>query len=142
MNAMRRENAASSAPKIGPAVMIEDPFDPSNQQATLIQQHMSDNNAVDHMDPPGSDYAAEYDDPNKSHPIRLASKTILSHLVNHLFHFPMCAGRKSALGSLLLACSIHSPNLLTFFILKKTQKKAHQNDSYDTSQPYGFAKTW
>ena len=104
--------------------MIEDPFDPSNQQATLIQQHMSDNNAVDHMDPPGSDYAAEYDDPNKSHPIRLASKTILSHLVNHLFHFPMCAGRKSTLGSLLLACStIHSPNLLTFFILKKTQKR-------------------
>ena len=97
---MRRENAAASAPKIGPAVMIEDPFDPSNQQATLIQQHMSDNN-VDLMDPTGSDYAAEYDDPNKSHPIRLASKTILSHLVNHLFHFPMCAGRKSTNGPLL-----------------------------------------
>ena len=110
MNAMRRENAAASAPKIGPAVMIEDPFDPSNQQATLIQQHMSDNNAADHMDPPGSEYAAEYDDPNKSHPIRLASKTILSHLVNHLFHFPMCAGRKSALGPLLRAC-IHSLHL-------------------------------
>ena len=91
LSAMRRETAAAaSAPRIGPAVMIEDPFDPSNQQATLIQQQMSDSMEQAEQD---SDWASDYEDPNKSHPIRLASKTILSHLVNHLFHFPMCAGK-------------------------------------------------
>ena len=93
LSAMRRETAAAaSAPRIGPAVMIEDPFDPSSQQATLIQhqQQMSDSSDAADQD---SEWGSDYDDPNKSHPIRLASKTIMSHLVNHLFHFPMCAGK-------------------------------------------------
>ena len=100
MSQMRRESAAASAvPKVGPVVMIEDPFDPSNQQALQQQQQqqqqLSDSLESD-MDTDyygsGAATAADFEDPNKSHPIRLASKTILSHLVNHLFHFPMCAG--------------------------------------------------
>lgn len=106
---MRRETAAAaSAPRIGPAVMIEDPFDPSNQQATLIQhqqQQLSD--SLDHADQ-DSDWGSDYDDPNKSHPIRMASKTILSHLVNHLFHFPMCAGKIGVI-TLQQDCILPSP---------------------------------
>ena len=82
MASLRRERQ-----KIGPAVMIEN-FDPNNpiesvptgQQSPLKMEDIEEEAS---------------DDENKSHPIRLATKTILSHLVNHLFHFPMCAGASS-----------------------------------------------
>ena len=43
----------------------------------------------------------EMDDAKRNCPIRLASKTLMSHLVNHLFHFPMGTGGAASLSSMV-----------------------------------------
>ena len=43
----------------------------------------------------------ELDDIRRNCPIRLASKTLMSHLVNHLFHFPMGPGGAASLSSMV-----------------------------------------
>ena len=43
----------------------------------------------------------ELDDARRNCPIRLASKTLMSHLVNHLFHFPMGSGGAANLSSMV-----------------------------------------
>ena len=44
---------------------------------------------------------AELDEMRRNCPIRLASKTLMSHLVNHLFHFPMGVGGGASLSSMV-----------------------------------------
>ena len=43
----------------------------------------------------------EYEEARQNCPIRLASKTLISHLVNHLFHFPMGVGGAANLSSMV-----------------------------------------
>ena len=70
--------------KVGPAVMIND-FDPNMHMDNMKGQSdgLEEESSID-------DTEAEL-----RSPVRLAAKSLISHFINHLFHFPMETGASS-----------------------------------------------
>ena len=92
---------------LSPAVMVAD-FDPNIHVDNTKEGYLSQNNSpVKSVGGTKADSAASAtarlhltapmspSDDDSNTPIRLAARTILSHLVNHLFHFPMGVGAAS-----------------------------------------------
>lgn len=78
----RQATTAAKVDKVGPAVMIND-FDPNMHMDNMKQSEMEEEASID-------DTEAEL-----RSPVRLAAKSLISHFINHLFHFPMETGASS-----------------------------------------------
>lgn len=84
--------------RMSPAVMVD--FDPNIHVDNTKEGYVSNNSSPlkkplsgsrDRLDPPKMPMLQ----PESKSPVRLAARSILSHLVNHLFHFPMGVGAAS-----------------------------------------------
>ena len=79
--------------KVGPAVMIND-FDPSN----LHLDKLTENNTVASPETTHdftSNHGGGESETEMKSPVRLAAQSLISHFINHLFHFPMETGASS-----------------------------------------------
>eukprot|EP00095_Tigriopus_kingsejongensis_P007384 maker-scaffold1916_size24942-snap-gene-0.4 protein:Tk07384 transcript:maker-scaffold1916_size24942-snap-gene-0.4-mRNA-1 annotation:"250 kda substrate of akt" len=109
-NTSTREGFVTAAKAVlSPAVMVSD-FDPNIHVDNTKEGYMSNNTSPlkSSKSRSGSQEALSIiqvrsPDHDSNIPVRLAAKTVLSHLVNHLFHFPMSNGAAN-LSSLVAEC--------------------------------------
>lgn len=120
-NATREGYVNAAKAVLSPAVMVSD-FDPNIHVDNTKEGYMSANTSPlksasksrsgsreNLSEPKHPRLTVSSPDHDSNIPVRLAAKTILSHLVNHLFHFPMSNG-PSNLSSLVSECD-DIPNL-------------------------------
>merc|ERR1719322_596944 len=74
---------------------------PDNQSSSFHQDESDGQRRNDGFSNNLSSSELEMDEVRRNCPIRLASKTLMSHLVNHLFHFPMGPGGAASLSSMV-----------------------------------------
>lgn len=74
---------------------------PDNQNSSFYQDENDGQSRHDGFSNNLSSSELEMDEVRRNCPIRLASKTLMSHLVNHLFHFPMGPGGAASLSSMV-----------------------------------------
>ena len=91
----RQYATADGAKGLSPAVMAVADFDPNIHVDNTKEGYASNNASPLKSSTPAKPRLAVNGSEMTKCPVRLAARTILSHLVNHLFHFPMGVGAAS-----------------------------------------------